>query len=193
MSRAELECASATSPSLHARLDALDPVAAVAMEPTNRRRVVRALEVSLGSGRPFCSFGPGLDGYPPTEVAQIGLRWPRPVLTERIERALRTQMIDAGFLDEVARARHETGRPVAHRVAGARLQGAARAPRRGDVASRRRRRLDRSPAPASSPCARSAGSVATRAIRWLDDRPIRRIRLESPCSSSPRETRLNAH
>ena len=34
------------------------------MEPTNRRRVVRALEVTLGSGRPFSSFGPGLGDLP---------------------------------------------------------------------------------------------------------------------------------
>ena len=50
----------------------LDPVAAARIEPTNTRRVVRALEVCVGSGRPFSSFGPGLDVYPPTPVAQIG-------------------------------------------------------------------------------------------------------------------------
>jgi tRNA dimethylallyltransferase len=43
---------------LHARLAALDPLAASRMEPGNRRRVVRALEVTLGAGRPFSSFGP---------------------------------------------------------------------------------------------------------------------------------------
>ena len=43
---------------LHRRLADLDPVAAGRMEPTNRRRVVRALEVTVGSGRPFSSFGP---------------------------------------------------------------------------------------------------------------------------------------
>ena len=44
---------------LHRRLAELDPVAASRMEPTNRRRVVRALEVTVGSGRPFSSYGPG--------------------------------------------------------------------------------------------------------------------------------------
>ena len=39
----------------------LDPVAARRIGPTNRRRLVRALEVTMGSGRPFSSFGPGLD------------------------------------------------------------------------------------------------------------------------------------
>ncbi len=87
--------------SLHARLDAIDPVAASRMTPTNRRRVIRALEVSLGSGRPFSSFGPGLMSYDTTEVTQIGLRVPRAVLTERIRERFDAQMA-AGFLDEVA-------------------------------------------------------------------------------------------
>src|SRR5688500_12652233 len=58
--RAELE-AEPDTVALHGRLAELDPVAATRMEPTNRRRVVRALEVTLGSGRPFSSFGPGLE------------------------------------------------------------------------------------------------------------------------------------
>ena len=56
---------------LHRRLASLDPVAADRMEPTNLRRVVRALEVIEVTGRPFSSFGDGLDRYPPTPVAQI--------------------------------------------------------------------------------------------------------------------------
>ena len=69
----ELADGRATVTDLHARLAALDPVAAGRMEPTNHRRVVRALEVTLGSGRPFSTFGPGLEAYPPTPVAMIGL------------------------------------------------------------------------------------------------------------------------
>jgi tRNA dimethylallyltransferase len=71
------------------------------MEPTNERRVVRALEVTLGSGRPFSSFGPGLATYPPVPFEQIGLRWDRSVLAQRI--AVRVhRMIDAGLVAEVA-------------------------------------------------------------------------------------------
>ena len=51
---------------LHERLVQLDPVAAARVEPDNRRRIVRALEVTEGAGRPFSSFGPGLDAYPGT-------------------------------------------------------------------------------------------------------------------------------
>jgi tRNA dimethylallyltransferase len=87
---------------LHARLVDLDPAAAAKMEPTNTRRVVRALEVCLGSGRPFSSFGPGIDSHPPSPVVQIGLRWPREVLAHRIEQRVRA-MVAAGLLDEVAR------------------------------------------------------------------------------------------
>jgi tRNA dimethylallyltransferase len=81
-------------------LEALDPVAAGRMEASNRRRVVRALEVTIGSGRPFSSFGPGLTHYPDNGVAQIGLRWPREVLGRRIEDRF-LAMLDAGLLDEV--------------------------------------------------------------------------------------------
>jgi tRNA dimethylallyltransferase len=84
------------------RLSELDPVAAQRIEPGNRRRVVRALEVCLGSGRPFSSFGPGVGSYPPTDAVLIGLRWPRPRLARRIERRV-DEMIAAGLLDEVAR------------------------------------------------------------------------------------------
>ena len=85
---------------LHRRLVALDPVAAARMEPTNRRRILRALEVTLGSGRPFSEGGPGLESYPPVPHVLVGLRLPRPALDDRIAARYRAQ-IDAGFLDEV--------------------------------------------------------------------------------------------
>lgn len=97
--RADLE-AEADSAALHRRLTDLDPLAAAKMEPSNRRRIVRALEVTLGSGRAFSSFGPGVDTYPPSAVAQIGLRWPREVIAARIATRVR-EMFDAGFVAEV--------------------------------------------------------------------------------------------
>lgn len=96
---AELEAEPDTM-ALHARLAAIDPQAATKMEPNNRRRVVRALEVCVGSGRPFSSFGPGLDAYPPTPFRLVGV-WPsRESLGRRIEERFRS-MMDAGFLEEV--------------------------------------------------------------------------------------------
>ena len=85
---------------LHARLAAIDPTAAARMEPSNTRRVVRALEVCLGSGRPFSSFGPGLAAYPPSPTAQLALTWDRAALAKRIERRV-DAMLAAGLLAEV--------------------------------------------------------------------------------------------
>jgi tRNA dimethylallyltransferase len=85
---------------LHRRLAATDPPAAARIEPGNRRRIVRALEVTLGSGRPFSSFGPGLGAYPPTRFRLAGLWLPREVVGARIE-ARYNQQLDSGFLDEV--------------------------------------------------------------------------------------------
>ncbi len=105
--RLEEEADRLGTPALHARLVEVDPVAADRMEPTNTRRVVRALEVCEGSGRRFSDFGPGLETYPPTDVAQVGLRWPRPVLADRIGRRVE-QMMAAGLLAEVERV-HAAG------------------------------------------------------------------------------------
>jgi tRNA dimethylallyltransferase len=86
---------------MHARLASIDPRAASRMEPTNERRIVRALEVCEGSGRPFSSFGPGLEAYPPTAVTQLGLAWDRAHLSSRIEARVHA-MVSAGLVGEVA-------------------------------------------------------------------------------------------
>jgi tRNA dimethylallyltransferase len=96
--RAEVE-AEPDTPTLHHRLADLDPRAASRMEPTNRRRVVRALEVTLGSGRPFSSYGPGLDVYPPNRFHQVGVALPHEVVARRVEARYQQQMAD-GFLAE---------------------------------------------------------------------------------------------
>ena len=85
---------------LYARLNELDPVAASRSDKSNRRRIERALEVCIGSGRPFSSFGPGTGAYPPSEVRQIGIVWSRDTLSQRIERRVHAMMA-SGLLDEV--------------------------------------------------------------------------------------------
>jgi tRNA dimethylallyltransferase len=87
---------------LHRRLVELDPVAASRMEPGNRRRIVRALEVTIGSARPFSSFGPGLATYPPVATVQVGLEWPLDELDRRIE-ARAHAMVEGGLVEEVTR------------------------------------------------------------------------------------------
>ena len=101
--RAELEASSDPAPVLHARLAAIDPAAAARMEPGNRRRVVRALEVCLGSGRPFSSFGPGVAAFPPTDRFRlVGLAPDPTLLGARIARRVHEQAA-AGLVEETAR------------------------------------------------------------------------------------------
>lgn len=79
----------------------LDPVAASKMEPTNSRRIVRALEVTLGSGKPFSQHGPGLfvNSYS-HQMDAVGIDLPRAELFARIENRLDAQL-SAGWLHEV--------------------------------------------------------------------------------------------
>lgn len=83
---------------LHARLRTLDPVAAARIHPRNVRRLVRALEVIHHTGRPL-SAQQGRGGAP-EPVLQVGLRLPRPVLDERIDRRVEAQLA-AGLVEEV--------------------------------------------------------------------------------------------
>jgi tRNA dimethylallyltransferase len=85
---------------LHLRLAELDPVAAGRIAPANRRRLVRALEVCIGSGRPFSSFGPGLERYPPTPVRLVGMGRPAAELDRRIAHRF-ARLMELGLLDEV--------------------------------------------------------------------------------------------
>jgi len=87
---------------MHQRLARLDPVAAGRIAPTNRRRLVRALEVTLGAERPFSSFGPGLESYPPSRFTLVGIDCDPPALDARIAARFEA-MMDAGLLGEVHR------------------------------------------------------------------------------------------
>ena len=85
---------------LHGRLAELDPVAAGRMESANERRVVRALEVTMGAGQPFSSFGPGLERYPPTPVHLVGMAPDPDESRDRIAERF-SAMMAGGLLDEV--------------------------------------------------------------------------------------------
>ena len=97
--RAQLE-ANRDTDALYEQLSELDPEAVKKIDPNNRRRMIRALEVCLGSGKTFSSFGEGIGAYPPVDTVQIGIKWQREALRERI--ALRVhKMIEAGLVEEV--------------------------------------------------------------------------------------------
>ena len=81
-----------------------DQTAASRIEPGNRRRIMRALEVLQLTGRPFSSFGAGLSEHlervVPVRVA--GLNVDRPLIGARIDGRVR-HMAAAGLVDEVRR------------------------------------------------------------------------------------------
>lgn len=82
---------------LHARLADADPAAAIAVLPTNGRRIVRALEVVAMRG----SFSAQLPTFEPNpDLELIGLQVPREELDERIERRV-DRMWREGFVEEV--------------------------------------------------------------------------------------------
>jgi tRNA dimethylallyltransferase len=79
---------------LHDCLRALDPEAAARIDPRNRRRLVRYLEVATIVGGPVSrTRGASIPAL------RIGLRPSREVLVAAIERRVR-EMVDAGVLDE---------------------------------------------------------------------------------------------
>ena len=87
------------------------------MEPTNGRRVVRALEVVELTGS-FSATLPARE-YVDAHTVQVGLDCPRPVLDQRIEERVQ-RMWDAGLVDEVRRLEAQGLRegPTASRALG---------------------------------------------------------------------------
>lgn len=83
---------------LHARLQAVDPVAAGRIDARNVRRVVRALEVHRHTGTPSATARPRR--APAFESLRIGLTRPRPDLYARIDRRV-DAMLAAGLEAEV--------------------------------------------------------------------------------------------
>jgi tRNA dimethylallyltransferase len=87
---------------LYTELQRLDPVAASRIEPDNRRRTVRALEVIEITGRRFSSYGPGLAHYgpPAIDVQLVGLALDGDTLHRRIAERF-VAMREQGLVEEV--------------------------------------------------------------------------------------------
>ena len=84
----------------------LDSLAGVSVDLQNPRRVIRALEVCLLTGRPFTSFRE--KRTPPSVAAGLWLALPREELHQRIEARARG-LFEAGVEAEVATALPELG------------------------------------------------------------------------------------
>lgn len=85
---------------LHRRLEGIDPVAAQRIPASNRRRVIRALEIHHRTGQPMSE----LEGKapPPYRILRLGLAPSRERLFERIDQRIE-QQIAQGFVEEVDR------------------------------------------------------------------------------------------
>jgi len=83
---------------LYERLIALDPGAAAFVDARNVRRVVRALEVCIRSGRPFSEQRGKTP--PPYRILTIGMTMERQALYRRIDRRI-DDMLAQGLVDEV--------------------------------------------------------------------------------------------
>lgn len=124
--RAQLRdwCEGRETGALHAALAERDPQGAAALRPSDRARVMRALEIHAATGRPISDFhGERIPGpLAGRQLQKIFLAPDRDVLRARIDARFRT-MIARGALDEVAALRAKKLDPLlpimrAHGVPG---------------------------------------------------------------------------
>lgn len=96
----------------------VDPESARRIQPRDRKRLVRALEVYLLTGRPltahFAATTPPIAG---ARVLGLGLNLPRPALRERVERRVAAQF-EAGIVAEVRGLLADGLRPSSHALSG---------------------------------------------------------------------------
>ena len=98
--RLEMQAIELGSEALFAKLQELDPAAALAIDRANTRRIVRALEVIEISGKPFTANLPREDSSRYPDAIQCGLVMEREHLRERIDARV-DRMWEAGFVSEV--------------------------------------------------------------------------------------------
>jgi tRNA dimethylallyltransferase len=77
---------------LASQLKELDPVSYEQLDLSNGQRVIRALEVSLYTGKPFSSFKPGTFKERDFDIVKFGLERPREQLYDRINQRVLNMM-----------------------------------------------------------------------------------------------------
>jgi tRNA dimethylallyltransferase len=84
---------------LRQQLKLLDKESYLTLDMKNPRRIVRALEVTIATGKPYSSFKKEHREPRLFRIVKIGLQRPREALYTRINRRV-LQMMDEGWLDE---------------------------------------------------------------------------------------------
>lgn len=85
---------------MFARLEKLDPAAALAIDRANLRRIIRALEVIEITGQPFTANLPREESIRYPNARQFGLVMDRELLSEKIDERVNT-MFEQGLVAEV--------------------------------------------------------------------------------------------
>jgi len=85
---------------LQKRLELLDPVFYAQIDKQNPKRLLRALEVCMSTGKPYSEFRMGQKKTRPFTIRWIGLEQERSLLNERINLRV-DKMLEAGLLNEV--------------------------------------------------------------------------------------------
>lgn len=88
--------------SLRADLRILDPDSYATIDPANGQRIVRALEVTIATGRRFSSFKTHAPRMRPFTIEKIGLMRPRAELYARIDARV-DRMMEQGLVEEARR------------------------------------------------------------------------------------------
>jgi tRNA dimethylallyltransferase len=120
-------------PALHEQLQAVDPAAAARIEPNDRQRIQRALEVYRSSGKPLSEWQSQGRNSAASDLDFVRLSLEpatRQILHERIEKRLNI-MLNNGFLEEVKvlyerpglTADHPSMRSVGYRQLWQHLEG----------------------------------------------------------------------
>lgn len=86
--------------SLRRQLKLLDPESYETIDIANTQRVVRALEVTLATGKKFSSYKTGPSKKRPFDIEKVCLTRPREELYDRIDRRV-DKMLEDGLVDEV--------------------------------------------------------------------------------------------
>ena len=84
---------------LRADLRVLDPETYATIDPANGQRIVRALEVTIATGRKYSSFKTHPAKERPFTIVKTGLKRPRPELYARIDARV-DRMMEVGLLEE---------------------------------------------------------------------------------------------
>ncbi|MBE9517539.1 MAG: tRNA (adenosine(37)-N6)-dimethylallyltransferase MiaA [Bacteroidetes bacterium] len=83
----------------------LDPVSYEKVDLKNHMRVLKALEISIQTGKPYSTFLSDTKKERPFQILRIALDLDREILYTRINRRVE-QMMEAGLLEEVKQVQH---------------------------------------------------------------------------------------